>query len=71
MRSHRFHVNAANGVRIFTSTTGQFRRELGDRITEWLATKPEVAIHDVRVVQSSDASFHCVTIVVFYGPRSR
>lgn len=70
MRSHRGSVNTVSGVRIFTSTTGQFRRELGDRITEWLAAAPEVAIHDVRVVQSSDASFHCLTIVVFYGPRS-
>ena len=55
------------GVRVFSSTTGQYRRELGERITEWLTGDPDVVVEDIRVVQSSDASYHCLTIVVFFN----
>jgi hypothetical protein len=55
------------GVRVFSSTTGQYRRELGERITEWLSGDPGVIVDEIRVVQSSDASYHCLTIVVFFN----
>lgn len=64
-------MGSQKGVRVFSSTTGQYRRELGERITAWLGDDPNVVVDDIRVVQSSDSSFHCLTIVVFFdrGPR--
>ncbi|MFT3692049.1 MAG: hypothetical protein QM831_02830 [Kofleriaceae bacterium] len=54
-----------NGVKVFSATKHDQRAILGERITEWLASQP-MQIDDISVTQSSDSSFHCVTITVFY-----
>jgi hypothetical protein len=54
------------GVRVFSATKARDREVLGDVITAWLQAHPERRVFDRIVVQSSDASFHCVTIVLFY-----
>lgn len=54
------------GVRVFTATKARDREALGDVITEWLRANPDHHVFDRIVVQSSDASFHCLTIVLFY-----
>jgi hypothetical protein len=50
------------------------RARLGERVTQWLAEHPELEIVDRKVTQSSDAAFHCITILLFYleslSPRS-
>lgn len=60
-----------NGVKVFSATMFKDREELGDKVTRWIAERADVQITDMRVTQSSDASFHCVAITVFYRERFR
>ncbi len=55
-----------NGVKIFSATMFADRERLGDKVTDWLAQHPQRELHDIVVTQSSDASFHCIAITVFY-----
>ncbi len=55
-----------NGVAIFSATKFKEREELGDSVTRWIKEHPAATIVDTVVRQSSDASFHCLTIVIFY-----
>jgi hypothetical protein len=55
-----------NGVAIFSATKFKEREELGDVITRWIQDHPSYRIVDTEVRQSSDASFHCLTIAIFY-----
>lgn len=52
------------GVKVF-STTSRFKDELGDRVTEWVRAN-NVQMVDTVITQSSDCSFHCLTITLFY-----
>jgi hypothetical protein len=64
---------AFNGVKVFSATMFQQREQLGEKVTEWIAANSNVKITEVVVTQSSDASFHCIAISVFYSeplPRS-
>lgn len=58
---HRF-----NAVKVFSATMFTDRERLGDSVTAWLASRPEVKVTQMVVTQSSDAAFHCVAITVFY-----
>ena len=62
--------NKFNGVKVFSATMAPDRERLGDRITSWLADRPEVSIVDTIVTQSSDEAFHCVAITIFYDERT-
>jgi hypothetical protein len=55
-----------NGVKVFSATMFQDRAVLGDKVTTWIADHPRSEVTEMVVTQSSDAAFHCVTIVVFY-----
>lgn len=55
-----------NGVKVFSATMFADRERLGDRVTEWIAAHPHCQVTEMVVTQSSDASFHCVAISVFY-----
>ncbi|HSN27211.1 MAG TPA: hypothetical protein VLT45_13035, partial [Kofleriaceae bacterium] len=55
-----------NAVKVFSATMFQDRERLGDKVSDWIASHPESKIADVVVTQSSDASFHCIAITVFY-----
>jgi hypothetical protein len=55
-----------NGVKVFSATMAQERELLGDRITEWLRTRPNIQVVDTIVTQSSDEAFHCLAITVFF-----
>jgi hypothetical protein len=55
-----------NGVKVFSATMAQERDHLGDRITDWLKVHPKVKVVDTIVTQSSDESFHCLAITLFY-----
>lgn len=56
-----------DGLQVFSATMHHERAVLGEKITDWLtANRPNVDIVDIEVFQSSDSSFHCVTIIVFY-----
>lgn len=65
-----------NGVKVFSATMARDRDDLGEKMTAWLAAHPAIDVADVIVTQSSDASFHCIAITVFYNytgeaPRRR
>jgi len=53
-------------VKVFSATMAQERESLGDRITEWLRSRPDIEVVDTVVTQSSDEAFHCLAITIFY-----
>jgi hypothetical protein len=55
-----------NGVKVFSATMFNQREQLGDTVTAWIANRRDLHVRDIVVSQSSDAQFHCVSIVVFY-----
>ena len=55
-----------NGVKIFSATMFADRAQLGDKVTAWIADHPSYELTEMIVTQSSDASFHCIAISVFY-----
>lgn len=55
-----------NGVKVFSATKIEHRAVLGEAITDWLRSHPGIEIVDKVVTQSSDQSYHCLTITIFY-----
>lgn len=55
-----------DGVKVFSATMLAARANLGETVTEWIRANPQYQILEFVVTQSSDASFHCVAITVFY-----
>jgi hypothetical protein len=58
---------AFNSVKVFSATMFADRAQLGEKVTAWIADHPRAEVKEMVVTQSSDASFHCVTIVMFYS----
>jgi len=54
-----------DGVKVFSATLSADRVRLGETVTSWLV-RSGLEIDDIIVTQSSDASFHCIAITVFY-----
>ncbi len=55
------------GIKIFSSTTPDKRNTLGEAATAWLTEqRGRIVIDDINVTQSSDAEYHCVSILLFY-----
>ena len=57
------------GVKVFSATMFADRDRLGDKVTAWITSHPDLEIADLVVTQSSDASFHCIAITLFYRDR--
>lgn len=57
------------GVKVFSATKARDRDVLGETITDWLRSHPEIEIVDKIVTQSSDSEFHCLTITLFYASQ--
>ncbi|MBA3819597.1 MAG: hypothetical protein H0X17_11945 [Deltaproteobacteria bacterium] len=55
-----------NAVKVFSATMFADRDRLGDKVTDWITQHPRLELEDIVVTQSSDASFHCIAITVFY-----
>jgi len=55
-----------NGIKVFSATMVAQREALGGLVTDWIHAHPQFEIVDLVVSQSSDASFHCIAISVFY-----
>lgn len=55
-----------DAVKVFAATKFTERAQLGELVTEWIARHPENQITEIAVRQSSDAEFHCLTLIVFY-----
>ena len=54
-----------HGCKVFTATMSRDREAFGERITAWLRQTGYEPV-EACVQQSSDAAFHCMTIVIFY-----
>jgi hypothetical protein len=59
------------GVKVFSATKAKERDDLGEQVTRWLRANADLEIVDRTVMQSSDNEFHCLTVVIFYKPRSK
>ena len=57
------------GVKVFSATKAREREELGETVTRWITSSPEIEVVDRVVSQSSDNEFHCLTIVLFYRQK--
>jgi len=64
-------ANCFDAVKVFSATMQPGREAMGEQMTSWLASNPSVSVVDVSVTQSSDAGFHCLTIVLFFVERAR
>ena len=51
-------------VKVFSVTKATQREALGDRVTDWIRSNPDVRVLRTVVAQSSDKSFHCLSIVL-------
>lgn len=58
-----------DGVKVFSATMQQDRDRLGETITAWLQARPRLRVVDKVILQSSDDSFHCLSVVLFYVGR--
>ena len=54
-----------NLVKVFSATKVKQRESLGEQVTDWIAANPLARIMKTVVLLSSDASFHCLSIVLF------
>ncbi len=59
-----------NAVKVFSATMFADRDQLGDKVTRWVADHSDVQVTEMVVTQSSDASYHCIAITVFYRDPS-
>ena len=57
-----------NLVKVFSATKARGREEIGERVTNWIAENPSVHVFKTVVSLTSDAKFHCLSIVLFCGP---
>jgi hypothetical protein len=57
-------------VKVFSATRLRDRDALGERVTLWIRSHPEETILRTTVLQSSDESFHCLSIVLICGSPS-
>jgi hypothetical protein len=51
-------------VKVFTATRAADREYLGEKLTGWLRAHPEYQVVRATVTQSSDKSFHCLSIIL-------
>lgn len=60
-----------NGVKVFSATMFAEREGLGEKVTAWIAGNPQLKLVEISVTQSSDASYHCLALTVFYWEAPR
>lgn len=53
-----------NLVKVFSVTKARDRQDLGERVTAWIQENPNVQIVNTVVSQSSDQSYHCLSMVL-------
>jgi hypothetical protein len=60
-----FLMEAYDLVKVFSATKAADREALGGKATAWLHEHADWNVVRTVVAQSSDASFHCLTLVFF------
>lgn len=63
-------VQNFTGIKVFSTTLARDREAMGETITRWLKDNSNLEILDKVVTQSSDKEFHCLSITLFYRPKS-
>lgn len=63
-------INDYNGVKVFSATMAQEREHLGEKVTDWVRSRPDIEIVNTVVTQSSDEAFHCIAITLFYREQA-
>jgi hypothetical protein len=66
MKSIAIQPGPFDSVRVFTATKFAERGCLGEVVTDWIAQHPENLITEIAVRQSSDSTFHCLSLILFY-----
>lgn len=56
-------------VKVFSTTKFRERNQLGHRVTTWLRGRPDVTLVRTTVLLSSDAQYHCLSIVLVGSTR--
>ena len=64
------NTGSFNGMKVFSASMMADRGQLGEKLTAWIESHPEVTITEITVTQSSDSSFHCLSFCVFYRTRA-
>ena len=59
-----------NSVKVFFATMFRDRAVLGEKVTSWLTSHPDIEISDLVVTQSSDRDYHCISITVFFWAQA-
>jgi len=59
-----------NGLKVFSATMVADRDQLGEKVTNWIASHPQCKPVEFVVTQSSDEAFHCLAITLFYFDES-
>ncbi len=63
-------INDFNGVKVFSATMAQEREHLGEKVTDWIRSHPDVEVINTIVTQSSDEAFHCIAITLFFKEQA-
>lgn len=58
-----------NGVKVFSATMARDREQLGEKVTSWVRANPDRRVVHTVVTLSSDESFHCLTLTLFYAEK--
>jgi len=58
-----------DGLEVFSATLASDRERIGDRVTTFLAEHPDLEVVSTEVRQSSDASHHCLSVLLFWKRR--
>lgn len=60
------NVGGYDGVKVFSTTMIRDRERMGEEITDWLRAHLDYVPVITIVRQSSDAGFHCLSILIFW-----
>jgi hypothetical protein len=58
---------SVQGIQVFSATMAKDRAVLGERVTAWSQANPNARVIETIVRQSSDAGFHCLSIVLLWS----
>ena len=58
------NADKVNVVKVFSATRARDRESLGEAVTAWIASNPDVRVIKTFVALSSDSAFHCLSIVL-------
>ena len=55
--------------KVFSATKARDREDIGERVSAWIASNPDIEIKKTVVCLSSDSQFHCLSFVLIGTER--